>query len=55
MPVHLQDHIRQRRHVPGIIQLPRIMNIPLIVENLVIIWAVGLLDEFLDQIVHIPL
>ena len=55
MPVHLQDHIRQGKHVPGIIQLPRAMNIPLIVENLVIIWAASLPEDFLDQIVHLPL
>ena len=55
MPIHLQDHINQGRHVLGIIQLPHTMNVPLIVENLVTIWAASLPDDFFDQIVYIPL
>lgn len=55
MPTHLQDHINQDGDILGIIQLPRQMNIPLIVENLAIIWAASLPDDFCNQIVHLPL
>ena len=55
MPGHLAEHLAFGYHVPGIIQLPRRMNIRTILEDLWLIWAVVLLDEFRDQIVHLPL
>jgi hypothetical protein len=49
MPGHLNDHMALGRHVPGIIQLPRRMNIG------AILWAAARPDEFQAQIVHLPL
>lgn len=55
MPGHLADHLAQGRHIPGIIQLPRQMNVRAIVDDLLLIWGASYPGEFLDQIVHLPL
>lgn len=55
MPGHLADHLSLGHHVPGIIQLPRRMNIRVILDDLWLIWAAARPDEFRDQIVHLPL
>jgi hypothetical protein len=55
MPVHLQAHLAQDRHVPGIVQLPRRMNISAILDDLLLIWGASLPNEFQDQIVYLPL
>ena len=55
MPEHLTDHLALGRHIPGIIQLPRRMNIRAILDDLWLIWAAARPDEFRDQIVHLPL
>ena len=55
MTVHLAAHLALGRHVPGIIQLPRRMNIGVILDDLWLIWAATQPDEFWDQIVHLPL
>lgn len=55
IPVHLQDHLALGRHVPGIIQLPRRMDIGHILNDLLLIWAAARPGEFQDQIVHLPL
>ncbi len=55
MPVHLQEHLVQNRHVPGIVQLPRRMSIGVILDDLLLLWGASLSGEFQDQIVHLPL
>lgn len=55
MPGHLTDYLALGRHIPGIIQLPRRMNIRAILDDLWLIWAAARPDEFRDQIVHLPL
>ena len=55
MPIHLEKHLSEGRHVPGIVQLPRRMNINIVIEDLVLIWTMGAPDEFQDQIVYLPL
>ncbi|MBX3000203.1 MAG: hypothetical protein KF893_16895 [Caldilineaceae bacterium] len=55
MPAHLADHIALGRHVPGIIQLPRHMNMRMVLDDLWLIWAAAQSDEFRDQIVYLPL
>jgi len=55
MPVHLQAHLAQDRHVPGIVQLPRRMNVGAILDDLLLIWGASLPGEFQDQIVYLPL
>ena len=55
MPGHLNDHLALGRQVPGIVQVPRRMNIGTILDDLWLIWAGRRPDEFRDQIVHLPL
>ncbi len=55
MPVYLQAHMAQYRHVPGIVQLPWRMNVSAIVDDLLLIWGASLPGEFQDQIVYLPL
>ena len=55
MPGHLADHLARGLHIPGIIQLPRHMNVGAILDDLWLIWAAAQPGEFQDQIVHLPL
>lgn len=55
MPAHLQEHLSQGHHVPGIVQLPRRMDIRLVLEDLLLIYGAGEPDEFKDQIIYLPL
>ena len=55
MPAHLQAHLIQGRHVPGVVQLPRRMNIGAILDDVILIWGASLPGEFQDQIVYLPL
>jgi hypothetical protein len=55
IPVHLRAHLAQDRHVPGIVQLPRRMNIGAILDDLLLIYGASLPGEFQDQIVYLPL
>ncbi len=55
MPVHLQKHLSQGRHISGIIQLPKRINIGKILEDLLLIYAASEPGEFQNQIVYLPL
>ena len=55
MPGHLADHLARGGHIPGIVQLPRRMNIGAILDDLWLIGAAAQPNEFQDQIVHLPL
>jgi hypothetical protein len=55
MPVHLQAHLDEGRHVPGIMQLPKQMNINTVLDDVLLIWGASLPAEFQDQIVYLPL
>lgn len=55
MPSHLANHLAVGHHVPGIIQLPRRMNMRAILDDLWLIWAAVQPGEFRDQIIHLPL
>lgn len=55
MPMHLQAHLGQGRHVPGIVQLPRQVNISAIVDDLLLIGGAALSAEFQDQMIYLPL
>jgi len=55
MPVHLHAHLTRGQHVPGIVQLPRRMNVSVMVDDLLLIWGASGPDEFQDQIVYLPL
>jgi hypothetical protein len=54
MPVHLRAHLAQGRHVPGIVQLPRRMDVGVILTDLLLIWGASMPGEFQDQIVYLP-
>jgi len=55
MPVHLQAHLAQDRHVPGVVQLPRRMNVGVVLDDLLLIYGASLPGEFQDQILYLPL
>lgn len=55
MPVHLIDHLREGKHIPGILVFRRRATIKALIEDLVLIGAIADNNEFIDQIVHVPL
>jgi len=55
MPIHLQEHLAQGRHIHGIVQLPKRMDISQVLEDLRLIYLIAEPDEFKDQIVYLPL
>jgi hypothetical protein len=55
MPVHLQNHIAAGGHIPGIFILHPEMSMGETVDDLALIWDAAEPDEFLDQIVYLPL
>jgi len=55
MPRHLQDHLVKGRHVPGIIELNPNMSIGETIDELLLIWAASEENEFLDQIIYLPI
>jgi hypothetical protein len=55
MPVHLADHIKQDRHIPGILVFRAKSGLGEILDDLLLIAEVDASDEFRDQIIHIPL
>ena len=54
MPRHLQDHLAEGRHLPGIFELNRHMAIGETIEELLLIWGASDDDEYGDRIVHLP-
>jgi hypothetical protein len=55
MPVHLDDHIAQGRHVPGIFILNADLSIGQNLDELILIAEGSFDDEYQDQIVFLPL
>ena len=55
MPVHLQAHISEGRHIPGIFILNVSMSIPQIVEELTLIWELADPEMFINQIRFMPI
>lgn len=55
MPVHLQDHISQGRHVPPIFVMNSAMTFGNLVDELILIWRVCSAEEFWDQLLYLPL
>ena len=55
MPRHLRDHLEAGGHIPGIFLLRRRSSIGLILEDLLLIWEVGRLEEYRDRIEYLPL
>ena len=55
MPRHLQEHVAQGHHIPGIFTLRPKASLGDVLDDLLLIWEVAEPDEYQDQIVHIPL
>jgi methionine synthase I (cobalamin-dependent) len=55
MPEHLREHLQQGRHVPGIITLRPNSSFAEVIDDLILIWEATQLEEYQDQILHIPL
>ncbi|WP_045220562.1 DUF5615 family PIN-like protein [Desulfonatronum thioautotrophicum] len=55
MPDHLREHLRQERHIPGIITLRPNASFAEVINDLILIWDATRLEEYRDQIIHIPL
>jgi hypothetical protein len=54
MPVHLAEHLAQGGHVPGILLFQAAESMGLILDNLLLIAAASLEEEFRDHIVYLP-
>lgn len=55
MPVHLQDHLTQGRHTPGIFTLSSEMSLGEMIEELLLIASASFKGEFQDQIIYLPI
>jgi hypothetical protein len=55
MPAHLESHLASGGHVPGIVQLPRLVSIAAIVADLVLLWSAASPEEIRDRIIYLPL
>ena len=55
MPQHLDDHLAAGHHVPEIFTINLEVSMGLIIEQLILIAGASHEDEFLDEIVYIPL
>lgn len=55
MPPHLDNHLTQGRHVPGIFILNPNKSIGETIEELILIALASEDDEYQDYITHLPL
>lgn len=55
MPQHLADHLAAGHHVPGIFTVNLKVSMGLIIEEIILIAGASHENEFLDQIVYVPL
>jgi hypothetical protein len=55
MPPHLNEHLAQGRHIPGIITLSKTLSIGEMIDELIFLAEASLDDEFMDQIKHMPI
>jgi hypothetical protein len=53
MPVHLQDHISEGRHVPGVVLLDQALSIGEVVNELLLIWGASFPDEHRDSFIYV--
>lgn len=54
MPEHLQNHLAEGRHIPGILELNPNMSIGETIDELLLAWAASKADEYSDRIVFLP-
>lgn len=55
MPVHLQDHLAQGRHSPGIFILDAKATIGQNITELILIFEASFDDEYQDRVTNLPL
>jgi Domain of unknown function (DUF5615) len=55
LPRHLREHLEAGGHVPGIFLLRRQSSLGQIIDDLILIRAAGRPDEYVDQLVYLPL
>jgi hypothetical protein len=55
MPQHLKAHLEKGGHVPGIFVLRHSVSFGQIIDDLLLIWEAGSLEEYSDRIEYIPL
>lgn len=55
MPVHLNDHLAQNRHIPGIVILNTKLSIGENLDELLLIADASFEDEYRDRIAFLPL
>lgn len=55
MPVHLQEHLAEGRHIPGIFILSAKMSFEQTVEELTLIWELADPEMYIDQIRFMPI
>ena len=54
MPAHLQSHLDNGHHSPGVVLVPRQFNVRAVLETLELIAFVATADEFADAVSYIP-
>jgi hypothetical protein len=55
MPVHLQEHLATRHHIPGIFVVPPQMTIGAIMDQLLLVWGASEVEEYRDLLLYLPL
>jgi hypothetical protein len=54
MPPHLQNHLAQGRHVPGILVINPQMSVGETIDELLLIWGASEEKEYHDRISFLP-
>lgn len=55
MPPHLTDHLKEGRHIPGILTLSANISIGATIDELIFLAKAVSDEEFQDQIRHMPI
>lgn len=55
MPLHLQSHLANGNHVPGILSISDKVGIGNLVEELLLIASIAAAEDLRDRIVYLPL
>jgi hypothetical protein len=54
MPTHLNAHLADGHHIPGILVAPFPLRIGSLIEVLLLVWGASFPDEYRDQITYLP-
>jgi len=55
MPIHLQEHLAQGKHIPGMLLLKKQISTGELIEELLLIWSASEPVEYQDHIRYLPL